>query len=168
MPAVAYVTAQQTLALIVVCKPDYVIQGWHGSLLTMAFSVAAIYFNTSAIGKLPVLEGLAVCLHIFGFFAFIIVLWVMGPRADAATTFTQFEDLNGWGNLGAATLVGIVGPITTFIGSDSAVHLSEELKDAAYILPRAMVTAATINCKCTWRLPCSIGLTIDQTFWDSS
>lgn len=42
----------------------------------MAFVLSAIFFNTSAIGKLPILEGLAVVLHFFGFFAFIIILWV--------------------------------------------------------------------------------------------
>ena len=89
----------------------------------------------------------AVCLHIFGFFAFIVIFWVMGPRADATSTFTQFQDGNGWGNIGLATLVGMVGPTTTYIGSDSAVHLSEELKDASYVLPRAMFTAAVINCE---------------------
>lgn len=47
----------------------------------MAIVLLAIFFNTSAIGKLPVLEGLAVIFHIFGFFAFIVIIWVMGPRA---------------------------------------------------------------------------------------
>lgn len=46
----------------------------------MAFVLVAIFFNTSAIGKLPILEGLAVVFHTFGFFAFIIIIWVMGPR----------------------------------------------------------------------------------------
>ncbi|QIW95587.1 hypothetical protein AMS68_001105 [Peltaster fructicola] len=145
MPTVAYIAAQQVTALISVCNADYVIQGWHQALLTMAFVLAAIFFNTSAIGKLPVLEGLAVCLHFFGFFAFVVILWVMGPRAPANQTFTTFSDDNGWGNLGLATLVGIVGPTTTYLGSDSAVHLSEELKEASYVLPRAMVCAAIIN-----------------------
>ena len=42
-------------------------------------------------------------------------------------------------------VVGMVGPTTTYLGGDSAVHLSEELKDASYVLPRAMVSAATVN-----------------------
>lgn len=145
MPTVAYVGAQQVLTLISVCKDDYVIQGWHGALLTMAFVLAAIFFNTSAIGKLPFLEGLAVVLHLFGFFAFIIILWVMGPRAAAKETFTVFRDDNNWGSVGLATLIAMVWPTTTYLGGDSAVHLSEELKDATYILPRAMATAAVIN-----------------------
>lgn len=126
---------------------DYVIQGWHGALLTMAYVSSAILFNTSAIAKMPILEGIAVFLHIAGFFAFLIIFWVMGPRAPAEATFTTFADDNGWGSLGLATLIGMVGPTTTYLGSDSAVHLSEELKDAGYVLPRAMFSAAIINCR---------------------
>lgn len=111
----------------------------------MAIVLAAISFNTFAIGKLPILEGLAVVLHVFGFFAFIIILWVMGPRAAAEPTFTDFVDDNHWGSVGLATLIAMVAPATTYLGGDSAVHLSEELKDASYILPRAMATAAVIN-----------------------
>ena len=71
------VGAQQVAALISVCNPNYIIEAWHEALLTMAFVLAAIFFNTTAIGKLPVLEGLAVLLHFFGFFAFIVIVWVM-------------------------------------------------------------------------------------------
>ncbi len=46
----------------------------------MAIVVAAIFFNTATIGKLPILEGLAVVLHVFGFFAFIVII-------VSATTF---------------------------------------------------------------------------------
>lgn len=44
-----------------------------------------------------------------------------------------------------ATLIGMVGPAVTYLGGDSAVHLSEELSDASHVLPRAMVCAATVN-----------------------
>lgn len=46
---------------------------------------------------MPILEGLAVVFHVFGFLAFIIVMWVMGPRADAEPTLTHFADDNNWG-----------------------------------------------------------------------
>lgn len=113
--------------------------------MTMAFVTGAISFNTFLIGKLPVLEGLAIVLHVFGFFAFIVIFWVMGPRAAAEPTFTQFADSNGWGSLGLATLIGMVGPTTTYLGADSVVHLAEELEDASYVLPRAMFSAAIVN-----------------------
>nr|POF17336.1 putative amino-acid permease c15c4.04c [Quercus suber] len=145
MPTVAYIGAQQVLALIVVCNPSFKIQGWHGALLTIAFVVTAITFNTFGISKLPLLELVAVALHVSGFIAVVVILWTLGPRAAASDTFTTFDDVSGWGSLGLATLIGMVGPATTYVGGDSAVHLSEELSHASHALPRAMVWAAIAN-----------------------
>ncbi|KAK4981162.1 hypothetical protein LTR28_003411 [Elasticomyces elasticus] len=121
------------------------IVGWHGALLTIVFVVFAIGFNTYALGKLPLVGGLTVVLHVFGFFVSLVILWVMGPCGRASDVFTGFQDQNGWGSTGLATLIGMIGPTTTLLGADSAVHLSEELKDDSYILPRAMFSAAVIN-----------------------
>lgn len=140
MPANAYIFAQQILALISVCDPSYVIQGWQAALITIASATAAIALSVFVMQKLTLAEGLAVVVHCFGFVAFLAILWVMGPKADAHTTFFEFQDNSGWGSKGLATLVGIIGPVATFIGGDSAVHLAEELQDASYVLPRAMVT----------------------------
>lgn len=145
MPAVSYIFASQILALISVCDPSYVPQGWHGALLTIASATASILLSVYVMQKLTLAEGLAVVAHCFGFVAFLAILWVMGPKADAYETFFHFEDQYGWGSLGLAALVGIVGPISTYIGGDSAVHLAEELQDASYVLPRAMVSGSAIN-----------------------
>lgn len=59
--------------------------------------------------------------------------------------FTQFWDDQGWGSEGLATLVAIIGPVVVYIGSDCAVHLAEELLDASYVLPRAMVIGSLAN-----------------------
>lgn len=67
MPSVAYATSLQILALIVTCKPDYEIQGWHGALLTIGIVLFAMCFNIFAIEKLPFVEGLVVIVHFFGF-----------------------------------------------------------------------------------------------------
>lgn len=145
MPTVAYIGALQIVALITVCDPSYQPHGWHTALLTMAFALSAISFNTLAIGVLPIFEGVAVFFHVLGFFGFIIVLWVMGPKDNAKDVWFDFQDQNDWGSVGFATLVGIIGPVVTFVGADSAVHLGEELVDASYVLPRAMFSAAVIN-----------------------
>ena len=145
MPAVAYIFAQQILALISVCNPTYMVQGWHGALMTIASATVAILVSVYVLQRLTFVEGLGVVVHTLGFVAFLAILWTLGPRADAYDTFFQFEDLNGWNSLGVASLVGIIGPVSTFIGGDSAVHLAEELQDASYVLPRAMVMGSTVN-----------------------
>ncbi|KAK4906458.1 hypothetical protein LTR49_024385 [Elasticomyces elasticus] len=161
MPLISYTAAQQIIALIATCQADFVWQGWQGALLTIAFVVFAILFNMFAIDKMPLIEGLVVTIHLFGFFAFVVIFWVLGPREPASRVFTEFRDQNGWGSYGLAvstqptrslaeltsrqTLVAVVGPSAALIGADAAVHLAEELKDASYILPRAMVSSALMN-----------------------
>lgn len=50
-----------------------------------------------------------------------------------------------WGNQGLSCLVGMLSPVFSFIGPDSATHMSEELRDASRTLPLAMVWTAIIN-----------------------
>ena len=145
MATTAYATAQQFEALIALSVPSYKIMGWHGTLFSIAITLFAIIFNTILIRKLPLFEGIVLILHVFGFIAFMTVLWVMSPRSDVHTTWTDFQDNAGWGNLGLATLVGILGPTVTLVGGDSACHLSEELRDAAWVLPRSMIVTAVVN-----------------------
>lgn len=67
----------------------------------------------------------------------------MAPRSDSSTV-TTFND-NGWSSAGLACLVGISAPVVTTIGADSSCHLSEELKNASWILPRSMLATALTN-----------------------
>jgi choline transport protein len=41
----------------------------------MAVVVIAIIFNTLLYRKLPLVEGIVIIAHVFGFFAFVVVLW---------------------------------------------------------------------------------------------
>jgi len=83
MPAISYTAALQVVALIATCNPDYMTQGWHAALLTIAFEVFAILFNIFAINKMPPVEGVVVIIHLFGFFAFIVIFWVGWEKAKS-------------------------------------------------------------------------------------
>lgn len=139
----AYAAGQQFEAMAALSDPTYVVKGWHGCLFTIGLTAFAIVFNSVLYRHLPLLEGIVVTIHAFGFFAVVITLWVMGPRGGSETV-TTFSD-NGWSSAGISCLVGILSPIITLIGADSQCHLSEELHNAAYVLPRAMVATATVK-----------------------
>lgn len=68
----------------------------------------------------------------------------MAPLGTASSVFTEFES-NGWPATGLACLVGLNGPIAYLSGADSSVHLSEELKNASWVLPRSMVATQISN-----------------------
>ncbi|KAK5124732.1 hypothetical protein LTR85_001445 [Meristemomyces frigidus] len=143
----AYIFTQQILAIITLYDASYLMQGWQGALMTIASAMAAIITSVYVMQRLDFAEGLAIVIHVLGLIAFLAILWVMGPGKDADPydVFFGFQDANRWGSKGVAAFVGIIGPCSTFIGGDPAVHLAEELQDASYTLPRAMVSASAIN-----------------------
>jgi choline transport protein len=145
MCGTAFAAAQQIEGLIALNKPSYVILGWHGTLFSIAITMGSIFWNTVLVKKLPLMEGIDLVLHFFRFTAFLVVLWVMGPRGNTMDVWTNFDDRSGWGSTSLATLFGTFAPIITLEGADLAVHLAEETKDAAYNAPRAMVATAAVN-----------------------
>jgi amino acid transporter len=145
MAASAFVTAQQLQGLIALNIPSYSIEEWHTALFTVAIAVVAIFCNTTLFRLLRAAEFVGLMLHCLGFLAILLVLWVMAPRSDPKTVWTTFQDNSGWGNTGLSTLVGILGPILTLIGSDGPIHLAEELKSASKVLPKPMVSTSVFN-----------------------
>lgn len=146
----AFLAGTQIQGLIALNKPDYAFEAWHGTLLVFAVSAFNVVFNTFLAKKLPLIEGIILVVHIFGFFAILVVLWVMGPKANAYDTFTTFNDYGGWNSYGLATLSGLVAVVLPLLGADAAVHMSEELRDASKTLPRSMIWTTLINGSTGW------------------
>ncbi|KAM3519991.1 hypothetical protein NHJ13051_007137 [Beauveria bassiana] len=146
----AFIAGTQIQGLLVLNRPDYVPQPWHGTLLAVAVAAFSVLFNTLLARKLPLVEALVLIIHVFGFFGILVALWVLSPRADAAAVFTEFSDGGGWGSLGGSTLVGILAGVLPLLGADAAVHMSEELRDAGRTLPRSMIMTTIFNGAFGW------------------
>ncbi|KAK2793892.1 hypothetical protein FQN52_000223 [Onygenales sp. PD_12] len=131
--------------LLTLNQPDYVSERWHGTLLTVAVALVATFVNTYGASRLPSLEGLILVLHIFGFFATLVPLWVMARRTPTGDVFSEFTNAGRWPSMGLACLVGQITPIFSFIGPDAATHIAEEIKDASRIVPWCMVSTALLN-----------------------
>ena len=123
-----YIIATMITGLLTMLNPEnYAYQPWHGTLIIIAVNIVSIVFNTFFARKLPLIEGLILILHVCGFFAILIPLWVFSPRTPAATVFTDFENNGGWSSTALACLVGMTGPVYALIGPDSAVHMCTSL-----------------------------------------
>ncbi|KAK0666599.1 putative amino-acid permease [Cercophora samala] len=144
--AIAFLMAQQIQGLVILNHPSYVPERWHLTLLAIAIMTVCMVLNTLLYRALPLLETLALLLHTTGFLAVLIPLWTMGPKLQSAhDVFFTFTDGGGWGNAGLSCLVGILTPIFSLLGPDSATHMAEELRDASKSLPRAMIATALLN-----------------------
>ena len=122
--SIAFLTSSQIQSLVVINNPSYVFERWHTTLLILLVSFFAIIFNTYLAKRLPLVEGIILVLHICGFFAILIPLWVMAPRSTASEVFGTFNNGGGWSSIGLSILVGMLSPVFTFIGPDSATHVS--------------------------------------------
>ena len=70
-----YAAGQQVEAIIVLADPSHAIQTWQTALLAWAVVIVSILCNILLFRKLPLIEGIVMIAHVFGFFAFIVVLW---------------------------------------------------------------------------------------------
>jgi choline transport protein len=148
----AFLAGIEVQSLIVLNHPSYDAKPWHGTLIVIAIAAVCGLFNTLLARKLPLVEGTVLILHILGFFAILVPLVVLAPRSSVKEVFFTFNngvtDPTGnrpWSSTGVACLVGIIGPTVSLLGSDAATHMSEELQDASYTLPRAMIATGIFN-----------------------
>ena len=109
--------------LLLLTKPDYVPQNWHGTLLYWAVLVFCVFINVAAGWLLPKFEGVLLILHILGFFGIMIPLLTLGPKTDAKEVFTTFSNSGGWSSQGISFCVGIMGSVFAFVGGDGAIHV---------------------------------------------
>jgi len=150
LASLTFLVGTMIQGLIILNVETYIPHPWHGTMLVIAIVAFCIIFNTFLARRLPMVEGIVLIVHILGFFAVLIPLWVLAPRNSAASVFTEFTNLGGWNSQGLSFMVGLLAPIYTLIGADSAVHMSEEIKDASIVLPKAIMWAAYLNGTLGW------------------
>ncbi|KAK3644233.1 hypothetical protein LTR56_009770 [Elasticomyces elasticus] len=150
LASITFIAGTLIQGLIVLNNPDYIFQRWHGTLLVIAIVAFAVVFNTVLAKRLPMIESLVLILHLLGFFGVLIPLWVLSPRNSTKMVFTQFENLGGWPTQGLSFMVGLLTSVYGLLGADSAVHMSEEIRDASIVLPRATMWSILVNGAFGW------------------
>jgi hypothetical protein len=122
LAGVAFMVGTIIQGLIALNVTDYVWHNYHGTLLTIAVITFSISFNTVLASRLPLIEGTVLILHLAGFFAIIIPLWVMAPRAHPQV-LVQFSNYGGWSSTGLSAMIGLTSPMSVLIGYDCSVHM---------------------------------------------
>ena len=129
-----FLLGTQIQGLIAITHDSYEKQPYQGYLLVILMVTLGLLLNTWGAKQLPLIEGIILVMHIFGFATVLIVLWVLSPKNTANEVFFTFENSGGWSTTGLSMLVGQVTSIYGLIGSDGAAHMAEETKDASVIV----------------------------------
>ncbi|KAH6838420.1 amino acid permease-like protein [Alternaria rosae] len=133
IPACAQMLSSLVIGMVLLAYPDAQIgELWHVTLLMMLWLFLMIGFNIFLAQHLPLAEGIVLVLHVFAFFAFLILFWTMAERLPAEEVFTTWTNGGEWSSRAR-------------VCSDAGAHMSEELKDASVVLPKAMMWAVFFN-----------------------
>ncbi|CAK47173.1 uncharacterized protein An18g00960 [Aspergillus niger] len=143
--AAIYLAASVLQSTIAMNIPSYDPKGWHITLIMWAILLVCTVLNTWLGMILPVIEVLILLVHVLGFFAVLVPLVYLGPKADPRSIFTVSFDYGGWGDLTLATFIGLKGTVAAFVGTDGAVHMAEEVANSSRVVPRSMLLALMIN-----------------------
>ncbi|PYH79071.1 amino acid transporter [Aspergillus uvarum CBS 121591] len=140
-----YVAASILQSAVAMKHPEYEPQGWHVTLVMCGILLICAILNTWLGMILPVLEVFIGIVHVLGFFAVLIPIVYLGPKADARSVFVQTFNVGGWRDITLATFVGLKGVVGAFLGTDGVVHMAEEVADSTVVVPHSMLFAIAIN-----------------------
>jgi choline transport protein len=103
--------------LLVINYPDFVRHAWVSSCIYWAILSIGYIANVWGYRVLPMIEKLAMVLHIAFFFVIFIVALVLPPeRKSAAFVFTTFINRSGWKEDGIAWLLGLLTSSYVMVG----------------------------------------------------
>ncbi|PYH43481.1 choline transport protein [Aspergillus saccharolyticus JOP 1030-1] len=140
-----YVAGSILVNAVSMSRPGYEPQGWHVTLIMWGILLICAILNTWLGMILPVLEVFIGIIHVLGFFAVLIPIAYLGPKADAKSVFVQTFNVGGWRDITLATLVGLKGIVGAFLGTDGVVHMAEEVANSSLVVPHSMLFAIAIN-----------------------
>lgn len=104
-----YAAGNLIQGLIALSNPDYEPERWKTFLVYLAILILAFVFNQWCSKVLPLLETGIMIIHSLFFFIMIIVIAVIPPQRNSASfVFTEFLNLSGWEDAGAAWCLGML------------------------------------------------------------
>ena len=143
--ASTYLTGTAIQGVVILTVPTYNPKMWHGTLITWALAICAFGINTFVSSVLAKIEAIVLILHIVGFVALLIPLVYLAPHSSPQEVFTVFVNAGNWPTQTLSFFVGIIGLVFAFVGTDGAIHMSEEVKNAALVVPHSMILSVLIN-----------------------
>lgn len=143
--SVAFIASAMIQGLAVLNYPEYAPTRWQGTLIFYAVVAFIVFINTFLARWLPKIEGLILIVHIVGFFGILIPLVYLAPHGSASDVFATFVNGGGWNTNGVSFFVGLITSVFSFLGADSACHMSEEIQNASTVVPWVMISSIMLN-----------------------
>ena len=143
--SVGYLNGAMAQGLIIHTDPTYEPHHWHAVKLYWGVILFGVLVNTVVSSWLPKFESPILILRIVGFFAILFLLMLLGPRTQPSQVFRMFINSGNWPTNGLSFFVGLLANVFTFFGADGAIYMSQEIRGAARIVPKATMLSVISN-----------------------
>ncbi|KAJ5166315.1 uncharacterized protein N7482_005096 [Penicillium canariense] len=144
--SICYLVAAQIQSMVLLNNPSYVPRQWHGTLIMWAIIGLSALVNIYGIKIMPALQMLGGIMHITFFIVLVIPIILLARRSTPQFVFTELLTAEeGWQSHGIAWCLGMLTVTYAFLGFDGAIHMSEEVRNPAVVIPRVLVQTLAIN-----------------------
>ncbi|KAF2771483.1 putative amino acid transporter [Teratosphaeria nubilosa] len=141
----AFIISGSIQNLIQILHPNYEPQKWQLTLLTIAVAVAFSAISILASSHLSLMEGLFAVCHIYAFVPIVLSIWILADHRPPSKVFFHFSGGGGWPSTTLSAVTGQITSIFICLGTDSIMHLSEEIDEPGKLVPQAMVWSYVLN-----------------------
>ncbi|KAJ5379105.1 hypothetical protein N7509_012224 [Penicillium cosmopolitanum] len=126
--------------------PDVDVPVWQGFLFFQAANIFLLLHNTLLQHRTPFFHDAGFILSITSFFVIIITCLSRTSSFNPSEfVWTTFINNTGWKSNAVVFLTGLANPNFMLAGIDGAVHMAEEVADAAKFVPRALISTVVIG-----------------------
>lgn len=102
-------TIIQSLAMV--NYPSYSAPNWQSTMCVLAVVVISGIANIWGQRFFPIMNNISMVLHIMGFVAVVVVLWVLAPHPPAEEVFLNLRNSGGWSTVGLSLMIGQISAI---------------------------------------------------------
>lgn len=144
--SICYLVASQIQSMVLLNDSGYIPKQWHGTLIMWAIILGSGLVNIYGIKIMPALQMMGGILHITLFIALVVPIILLSRRSTSQFVFTElFTAEGGWESPGIAWCLGMLTVTYCFLGFDGAIHMSEEVRNPAVVIPRVLVQTMAIS-----------------------
>lgn len=144
--SICYLVATQFQGMVLLNNSDYIPKQWHGTLIMWAIILGSGLVNIYGIKIMPALQMMGGILHVTLFIALVVPIILLSRRSTSQFVFTELLTADGgWESPGIAWCLGMLTVTYCFLGFDGAIHMSEEVRNPAVVIPRVLVQTLAIN-----------------------
>lgn len=136
--SVANFVASMVLEIVGVWYPNYESKQWQQYLVYVALTWISVAANVLASNWIPAFNKLLFGVSVLTLTSTMFTLFIVSRQdhASASFIFTDVTNGTGYSSDGWAFMLAVGNAVYSFLGSDCAAHLCEEIANPAKMVPR--------------------------------